>query len=523
MQVTGFSLLPESLEAFASNQALHVQGADYSYRDLDLASRAIASALDGDRVAILGGRSFETYAGVAAAVRSGRTYIPLNKEQPDSVLAQQLAVARPDAVFVDRTMVPRMERLLQPLGNPFPVLCPASTQDLISEPEAPVQEVDRQTNTPLYEMFTSGTTGQPKRIAISRSNVGDYLRSIRQIFDFGPDDRFSQFFELSFDLSVHDLLVAWTSGGCLVVPGDAQLIDPVRFARKHTLSVWFSVPSLARLAMMTKRLLPGALPSLRQALFCGEALPSQVAAAFAKAAPNAAITNLYGPTEATIAITWNRLDQADLKEGVRARGSVPIGRPFAGQEAVVVDGRMQPLADGQVGELLLGGSQLASGYRDAPDLTAASFLELRFAGFKSDRWYRTGDLVRCEGGILTYVGRTDTQIKFRGHRVELDVIEAAMADEAKSPLAVVIPSYQPDDGTVIESLSGLVATPKEPIENLRAKLAERLPNHMVPADIIEIPLNATWWNRNGKVDRRRLQDWHASQRREAIVETSDDQ
>jgi amino acid adenylation domain-containing protein len=509
-------LLSASLASFASNEALRLEDTAYSYQDLDVASGVIASKLSGERFAVLGERSFETFASIVATVRSGRTYIPLNSEQPDTVLRQQLALARPDGLIVDRILMKRAEGLLAAMTAP-PLLFPlASEQDLLSAKSTrPSYNADQASNAPLYEMLTSGTTGKPKRIAIPRSNVANYLASIKTLFDFGPDDRFSQFFKLTFDLSVHDMLVAWTSGGCLIVPSARQLMDPVKFAKSNGLSVWFSVPSLGRLAMMSRRLTPNALPRLRHALFCGEALPCQVASEFAKAAPNAVVTNLYGPTEATIAITWHRLGREAYDDRSIPEGSVPIGRPFAGQEAVVVDHNLQPLPDGQTGELMLGGSQLAPGYCDAPAQTASSFLNMRINGSECERWYRTGDLVCRHASILDFKGRRDTQVKFRGHRIELGEIEAALADEAGSPLAAVIPSYQLRDHATIDKLIALVASPQEPIGMIRMQLNKRLPAYMVPAEVIEIPADGDWWNQNGKVDRRKLEEWYASRNPEA--------
>ncbi len=509
-------MLSGSLSAFASKRALHIQDTAYSYRDLDVASEVIASELTGERFAILGERSFETFACIVAIVRSGRTYIPLNSEQPDSVLRQQIGLIRPDGLVVDPMLMPRAEGLLADMAHAPSLLGIASDRDLLSGRSKPQRhDIDRLSNAPLYEMLTSGTTGRPKRIAIPRSNVESYLVSVKSLFDFGPDDRFSQFFKLTFDLSVHDMLVAWTSGGCLVVPTTRQLMDPVKFAKAHDLSVWFSVPSLGRLAMMSRRLKPSALPNLRHVLFCGEALPWQVASEFAKAAPNAAITNLYGPTEATIAITWHRLQKQALIDGYKLRDSVPIGRPFVGQEAIVVDPDLQPLPDGQIGELMLSGSQLAHGYCDAPTQTAASFLNMSVSGSESKIYYRTGDLVSRQDNTLDFKGRLDTQIKFRGHRIELSEIEAALADEARSPLAAVIPSYQSNNDATIEKLIAMVASPQEPIGMIRMQLNKRLPAYMVPAEIIEIPPDGEWWNQNGKIDRRRLKEWYVSRGQDA--------
>lgn len=356
---------------------------------------------------------------------------------------------------------------------------------------------------PLYIMSTSGSTGLPKKIAIPRSNVVDYVNSIRNIFDFCPGDRFSHFFKLSFDLSVHDVFVTWITGGCLYVPAAREMLDPVAFARRHALTVWFSVPSLLTLAMMTRKLGPETLPDLRHALFCGEALSWEAADAMQAAAPGARVTNLYGPTEATIAITHYSIDMTNREEESPST-PVPIGRSFPGQETVIVQQDLSIASSGERGELLLGGSQLAPGYLGNVEQTQAAFLEREYSGFQSKRWYRTGDIVMTSEEGLVFLGRSDSQIKFRGHRIELGEIEAVLQRLAKTPLAVVIP-WPPFGPGPIDRLLAFLMPPHHPKEEVHAALRNQLPAHMVPARILTLdqPIDKLL-NANRKVDRAKI-------------------
>lgn len=473
-------------------------------------------------MAILADSSLETYAGVLASARSGRTYLPLNPAFPDDRLLKIIDAARPATILVDGKGIEQAYRLLQQIKTPMRVVL--SRSDSLHEtwsnigdhdvvpiddrdaPAADVVDTDTDDSVPLYLMFTSGTTGQPKGISIPRRHVADYLRSIRTLFDIRPDDRCSHFFRLSFDLSVHDMFVTWTSGACLYVPGPLEYLDPATFARRHRLTVWFSVPSLASLAMRSRKLMPKSLGQLRLALFCGEALSWETVTAFQAAAPHARITNLYGPTEATIAITHHTLpsEAAGLTPEQRRR-SVPIGEPFPGQEAIVVGPDLARLPPAEPGELLLGGSQLAPGYLDNPDQTAKQFITLDVEGCVSHRWYRTGDLAMATPEGLVYLGRSDSQIKFRGHRIELGEIEAALQHAAGTPLAIVAPWPPTDGGLAVEQLIAFVMPPHPPVQALHATLRSQLPAHMVPARIITIDHPPTSiLNDNQKIDRGRL-------------------
>ena len=190
---------------------------------------------------------------------------------------------------------------------------------------------------------------------------------------------------------------------------------------------------------------PGLFPALRWSLFCGEPLPRRIAAAWAAAAPNATLENLYGPTEATIAITAYRLPVGP-DAVARLPDIVPIGRPFPGQAAIVLDAAGAPAPMGEAGELCLGGSQVAEGYWRRPDLTADRFLP-PVGRASGTGWYRTGDRARetAEHGLV-FLGRMDRQVKINGHRVELQEVEAALRQAAASDCVAALAWPMDADG-----------------------------------------------------------------------------
>jgi amino acid adenylation domain-containing protein len=346
-----------------------------------------------------------------------------------------------------------------------------------------------------YILFTSGSTGTPKGIGITPANVAAYLDHAVEAFAVRPGDRASQMFELTFDLSVHDMFVTWLGGGTLCVPPANAVMAPARFIIDERITHWFSVPSTAAILAKFRMLRDGVFPTLRQSLFCGEALPAALATQWCKSAPNSTVLNLYGPTEATIAITahpWTL-------ESVTPSDVVPIGSPFPTQRVrVVLDG--VEAAPGQSGELCLCGTQVSPGYLSDPQKTQASFV--RFAD-SDETWYRTGDLVRLgPDGVIHYLGRLDSQIQLHGHRVELGEVEGAMRKVTAGRTCAVIP--WPPGGATVESIVACVegaGTPDDAAA-LRAAVAHLLPDYMVPSRMVFVaimPLNS-----NGKIDRKAL-------------------
>jgi acyl-CoA synthetase (AMP-forming)/AMP-acid ligase II len=241
-------------------------------------------------------------------------------------------------------------------------------------------------------------------------------------------------------------------------------------------------------------------PTLRWSLFCGEPLPRASAEAWQTAAPNSAVENLYGPTELTIACLVHRWDPKRSPESC-VNDVVPIGIPFEGLTAILLDADLRPVAAGEAGELCVSGPQTVPGYWNAPQKTAEQFVTIELPDGRRERFYRTGDRVRClPGGEYVYLGRTDHQIKVMGHRVELSEVEAALARHPGVSQAVAV-GWPVKDGSA-EGLVAFVSGVELDPARITAGLRQVLPDYMTPRRVIvldALPLNA-----NGKVDRNAL-------------------
>ena len=296
------------------------------------------------------------------------------------------------------------------------------------------------------------------------------------------------------------MFVAWERGACLCVLPSEALLKPSRWIIEKGITVWFSVPSLALHMKRFGMLKPDRYPFLRWSLFCGEALPVEVAEAWAAAAPRSVVENLYGPTELTIACTLYRWDPESSPSECSA-GLVPIGTPYPGMEAIVVDSELRDVSAGDAGELLLTGPQVTLGYWRDPEKTAAAFV---VPPGRSTTYYRTGDLVRQPAASepIAYVGRVDHQIKMNGHRVELGEIESAI--RKATGIDAVVALGWPRTASGAAAVTAFVAAESLDTTAVIARVASRLPEYMVPRAIhtlTEIPLNA-----NGKFDRNALYD-----------------
>jgi acyl-coenzyme A synthetase/AMP-(fatty) acid ligase len=305
-------------------------------------------------------------------------------------------------------------------------------------------------------------------------------------------------FDTTFDLSVFDMFVAWEQGASVWCPSRELLWNPGQFIRDHQLTVWFSVPTVAMLMNRVGALKSNAFPSLRWSLFCGERLPVESAVAWAAAAPRSTVENLYGPTELTVACTayrWN----AQRSPGESHRGIVPIGEPFPGMQAIVVDDTLAEVAPGEDGELLMAGEQRTPGYWRDEQATARAYVTVPGYGAL---FYRTGDRVRRPAGCepIRFLGRNDHQIKVRGHRVELGEVESTLLQCPGVEIAAAVPWPLAEEGPL--GIAAFVSGRELEPAVLRSSLREQLQECAVPQVIRVLP--ALPLNANGKVDRQAL-------------------
>jgi amino acid adenylation domain-containing protein len=515
------SLLLEAAEAHAERPALISREETTTYRELFAEARAIAALLTSARAgargpsegvptgAVMGSRTRACFAALLGTILSGATYVPLNPKFPAARNAFMLRAARVRTLAIEsadlEVLVPELTTWDEPLAilvldasdaEPWRARLPTH-RVLVPGPDAIATFTPTRvaSDTALYVMFTSGSTGAPKGVVVSHTNVLACLAYLGERYQITADDRFSQNFDLTFDLSVFDLFLCWVHGASLHVAPSGQQAAPARFIESAALTIWFSVPSMALLMDRFRMLNPGAFPTLRFSLFCGERLPLRIAEAWQAAAPTSAVENLYGPTEATIACTLHRFGDASRTRA--EQGGVPIGVPFDGMRTAIVDAAGHLAAAGESGELWLSGPQLAAGYLEDEAKTAERFVR---APWDDHRWYRTGDVARVAGGELIHLGRMDDQVKIRGYRIELGEVETALRaileNEHVAVVAVAPSETQP------AKLVGFVVGGVADEAALRTRLAERLPDYMHPAELVALdtlPLNS-----NGKVDKKAL-------------------
>ena len=522
-----------SAERFPDRPALQLAGETLTY--LQLLARASklagalsrhASATDPALTGIFGHRSITAYAAVLAVLLRGHGYVPFNPNFPTSRTRSMLIHSDCRSVIVDAHGARQLDEVLVGVESELLVLLPE--QEDVSAPTKrwpqhrflgarDLQDAGAVRHAPsdpdgiAYLLYTSGSTGQPKGVMVAHRNVTHFVDAMVERYAVTQHDRFSQTFDLTFDLSAFDMFVAWECGACLCCPTQPQKLFPGKYISDCGITIWFSVPSTAVLMSRLHMLKPGKYPGLRYSLFCGEALPVEVMRTWGEAAPNSILENLYGPTELTIACTLYRWNPT-RSPGESEQGVVPIGEACQGMRVLVTDEQQQEVAIGEVGELLMTGPQLTLGYYHDPVRTKAAFVTPPGHG---EVYYRTGDRVRRPrpGQPLVYLGRIDNQIKIQGYRVELGEIEALLRQEAGVEVAVAIgwpPTASGADGIV-----GFVGADTADTNAIRQRVIARLPSYMHPS---EIRLIGEWpMNANGKIDRNALRDMLSSGLRRATT------
>jgi D-alanine--poly(phosphoribitol) ligase subunit 1 len=487
--------------------ALFVDGQTYSYSTLAEKAAQVAGWIHHrvggtkPRIGILASRSLTAFASVLGVAWAGAAYVPLNPNFPASRLRQILKQAELHALIVDQNGSRHLEELQTDM--PQEKLFPWATTsfptgvDTLEGVRPCLQPIKLERDALAYLMFTSGTTGQPKGISVTVGNVQHMLTTLQARYRIGPDDRLSQFFELSFDPSVFDIFMSVSTGASLHVVPEAQLTAPVHFIRKQQLSVWSSVPSLISMLDQMNLLKPGYFPTLRTSLFCGEALTTASAELWRQSAPNSRVENLYGNTETTVHCMMQ--DCADANISTHNRGIVAIGEPLPGLHAAIVDQKQHFLSPGAEGELAISGPQVTPGYLHQPELTAARFPTLGHPTLGPSRWYLTGDLSRQdEAGRFHFLGRIDNQVQLRGHRIELDEIEYHLRKSSgcDNAIALFVETGKASEQQII----GVINRPELDLGQIRDRMRALVPGYMVPKRILylaTLPRSAS-----GKIDRQ---------------------
>ncbi|WP_328950583.1 AMP-binding protein [Streptomyces sp. NBC_00184] len=480
--------------------AIRVGDASLTYRELHDRALVWAGSLLAAlperpaAVGVLAGKGLDAYTGILACLFTGVPMVPLQPSFPVLRTLQMLEAAGVEALLVDAEAVTALEKL-RAEGVTLPALLDGAADgvDGVLAPDPASRLARPHPVAPddiAYVLFTSGSTGRPKGVPVTHANGAHYFGLLDARYDFGPDDVFSQNFDLNFDCAMFDLFCAWGTGATLVAVPAGAYRDLPGFVAEQGVTVWFSTPSVIGLIRRTGQLTDGALPSLRWSFFAGEAVTCQDVTDWQRAAPGSAIENLYGPTELTITITRHHWSP-ERSPGISVAGVVPIGPVHAGHAWMLLGADGEP--DSREGELCVAGPQLTAGYLDPADDAG------RFLDRDGDRYYRTGDRIRLgEDGQLLYLGRLDQQVQVRGVRIELSEIDEALrrCPGVEDAVTVPVPSEQ---GI---TLAAFHTGERVPPVVLARELSRTLPRSVLPQHffhIAEFPLNS-----NRKIDRRAL-------------------
>ncbi|MDH6626474.1 amino acid adenylation domain-containing protein [Streptomyces sp. LBL] len=483
--------------AAAAPEAVALTAADgtvWSYAELDARATSVADALlaagvtPGAVVGVCLDRSATLVAALLGVLKAGAAYLPLDPEYP----AGRLTFMADDAAAAALVTTDALTDRLSGWSGPVVHADRADALPRAARPGVPVTAEDL-----AYVMYTSGSTGAPKGVAVPHRAVVRLVREAGYL-RLGPETRFAHASSVSFDAATLELWGPLLSGGRIVVLERESVLQPEALAaalRENAVTHLWQTASLFNHTVAT---VPDAVASVGTVLVGGEALdPVTIRRVLAQGAPGR-LLNGYGPTENTTFSTWHLVDQL-AQDAV----SVPIGTPVPRSRAHVVDAALRPVAVGVPGELLVGGPGLAHGYRGRPALTADRFVPDPW-GPAGSRLYRTGDLVRwLPDGGLEYLGRADQQVKLRGYRIEPGEIEARLtAHDDVAQARVVVREDDRGERLLVAYAVPVGARPLPAPAALLEHLAEELPPYMLPAafvELVRIPLTA-----NGKLDHRAL-------------------
>ena len=505
--------------------ALVFKGTRLTYGALEEASNRLAHLLKeagcrrGDRVGLLMPKSPEAIVAMLGALKADAIYVPMDPASPAARQARVLEVsdcryilaagpvdqslrdALAAATLTEPPMIGWLDETVPPDADPQPEF---TLRDLADCPAAARAYASTGSDV-AHILFTSGSTGIPKGVMITHASVAHLIRWAGAYFGITHTDRISQHPPLRFDVSTFDVFgTLWAGAELHLVPPELNLLPHklAQFIREGRLTQWFSVPSVLNLMANFDVVRQDDFPALRRVLFAGEVLPTPTLIHWMRRLPHVQFTNLYGPTETTIVSSYYTVPRCPADE----REPIPIGTACVGEELMVLDEQLRPVAPGDIGDLYVRGVGVSPGYWRDLEKTRSVFLPWRDGAGPYDRIYKTGDLAsRGADGLFYYVGRTDTQIKSRGYRIELGEIETALhslPDLQES--AVVAVKSEGFEGWLICCAYVPASNNGVSPESLRKGLAGLVPGYMLPARWMRYDVLPK--NDNGKIDRPRLRE-----------------
>ncbi|MEG4117287.1 amino acid adenylation domain-containing protein [Microcoleus sp. N9_B4] len=478
-------LTPHAVAAVFENQQL-------TYRQLNSRANQLAHYLQqlGAAPEVLVGlcveRSLDAIVGLLGIIKAGAAYLPLDPTYPQERLNFMLEDAQVSILVTQQHLA---KNLTQPENyGVFSVVCLDSDRKIIAQQSRENPTIKILPGNLAYVIYTSGSTGKPKGVLIEHRGLYNLALAQIEAFNLNSNHRILQFASLSFDASIFEIVMALGTGATLYCAKKESLLPGqtlIQFLQDNAITHATLPPSLLAV-------LPNAeLPALQTIICAGESCSPDVVKRWAF---GRRFFNAYGPTEATV---WSSL--AEIGDSKKT----PIGRPIANTQLYILDKNLQPVPVGVPGELYIGGSGLARGYLNLPELTAQRFIANPFSQKAGERIYKTGDLARyLPDGNIEFLGRTDEQVKIRGYRIELGEIEALLLQHpAVKETAVVAEDDLSGNKRLVAYVVPNQNQTLNPLE-MRNFLKQQLPNYMIPSAFVAIdflPLTP-----NGKIDRNRL-------------------
>ncbi|MDA2932872.1 amino acid adenylation domain-containing protein [Acidobacteria bacterium AH-259-D05] len=497
------------VEKFPKRLAFRFQNEEIPYQEFSQLANQLARVFlskdlsCGDRICITSKKTITTYAAMMGCLKIGVTYSFVDRFSPFKRLAKILDTCRPKCVIADQEFY---ENVLKDQTDISVLLLEELKASASSFETSFLEETHEIPSTTIaYIMFTSGSSGNPKGVAIPHQNLIQFKNWGIQEYSISHEDILTNVNPLFFDNSVFDLYMSMFSGACLLPLSRAELKDPTNILQhmdENNATVWFSVPSLIIYLLSLHVLKKDNFKHIRKIIFGGEGFPkNKLKELYDLFGDRAQLINVYGPTECTCICSSYLISDKDF-EGPTAMGTLaPLGHIARHFYYLILDEKKDPVTPGEVGELYLGGMNVGSGYWGNLEESQRSFVQNPLNKDYRAILYRTGDLVRCNPGDrkIFFCGRKDRQIKVMGYRIELEEIEAALNGTGLIHECAV--TYGRKNG--YDEITGFVVSSFSEKE-IRAKIKEIIPSYMVPRKIIH--MDSLPQNTNGKIDWKKLSE-----------------
>lgn len=450
-------------------------------------------------------RSADMVIGQLAILKAGGIYVPLDPDYPTLRLSQMIRDTSVSVLLLHQ----ELSAILP--ATDAKTVCLDTEWERVTTHSGKNPDVEIDLDELAYVMYTSGSVGTPKAVAIRHVSLASYMDAMRKEIPIGTEDRYLYTASPCFSAAIRQTMLPLCSGAALYIANTDDRGDPrllLERIQKDKATVWDTVPAIWRECVELLRAMSGPqrqsllANKLRLVLVTGEPLMWDVPYAWAQEFQHsAAMINLYSQTETSGTVCICRIMERPAEQD----GIVPLGHSVGGVEVHLLDENLCPVESGEIGELCVAGDRIAKGYLNDSHLTLQKFKHLALSPGVQTTLYRTGDLACCHSdGTLLFCGRRDNQVKLRGFRIQLGEIESVLRKHAAIQQAIVV---MQTDETGDERLVAYVVTrncPLPEVEQLRAFLKERLPDYMIPAgfvELTELPLTPS-----GKPDRMVLSE-----------------